>query len=150
MEVGEFFNELIDSKALDLKTLPYVGFEFLAQYWISVNMNNSKVLKIEKEAKKESTWSYWKKQNEADDVEEDKADDPLFSVLIDPDQLEKTEIIEQIVLESEISEVYTAAIKFYIYTHMSLDEGLSEDRSTITQQLIKKCFGLLEIENPSP
>ena len=80
-----------------------------------------------------SGWkNYWNKNKSDDDVEEDKADEPQFSVLIDPDQLEKTEIIESIVLESEVPEVVNAAIKFYIYTHMSLDEGLAEDRTLIT------------------
>ena len=53
-------------------------------------------------------------------------------------------------LQSEVPEVYKAAIKFFIYTHMSLDEGLAEDRSVITQQLIRKCFALLNVENPTP
>ena len=42
------------------------------------------------------------------------------------------------------------AIKFLVYTHMSLDEGLAEDRAKITQILIKKCFDLLNVDNPSP
>jgi len=35
-----------------LASLPPVGFEFLAQYWISVNENQSKVLKMKKQEKK--------------------------------------------------------------------------------------------------
>ena len=93
--------------------------------------------------------SYYNKQKNDEDVEEDKEDDPLFSVLIDPDQLDKTDIIWSIALESEVPEVYTAAIKFLIFTHMSLDEGLHEDRSQITQALIKRCFELIG-DNPTP
>ena len=37
--------------------------------------------------------SYYNQKKNDDDVEEDKEDDPLFSVLIDPDQLEKIDII---------------------------------------------------------
>ena len=33
---------------------------------------------------------------------------------------------------------------------MSLDEGLAEDRSMVTQQLIRKCFDLIKVDNPSP
>ena len=59
-------------------------------------------------------------------VEEDHADDPLFSVLIDPEQLEKMDILWAVVLENEVKEVYKPAIKFLIYTHMSLDEDLAD------------------------
>ena len=79
-----------------------------------------------------------------DPIEEDRSDDPLFSVLIDPDQLEKTDIIWAVVLESEIKEVYQPAIKFLIHTHMSLDEGLYEDKAVITQKLITRCFEILK------
>ena len=48
-----------------------------------------------------------------------------------------------VVLESELTEVYKPAIKFLIYTHMSLDDDLAEDRALITQKLITKCFDLI-------
>jgi hypothetical protein len=73
--------------------------------------------------------SYYNNMADWDDdetVEEDHADDPLFSVLIDPDQLEKMDILWAVVLENELSEVYKPAIKFLIYTHMSLDEDLAD------------------------
>lgn len=59
-------------------------------------------------------------------------------------------MIWAIVLESEVPDVYKQAIKFLVYTHMSLDEGLAEDRSMVTQQLIRKCFDLIKVDNPSP
>ena len=43
-DVEAFFIELMDSKILDLKTLPLVGFEFLAQYWIAVNEKANNIL----------------------------------------------------------------------------------------------------------
>jgi len=48
-EVGEFYSELIASKQLDVETLPMVGFDFLQHYFISVNENQSKLLKVKKE-----------------------------------------------------------------------------------------------------
>ena len=80
-------------------------------------------------------------------VEKDSADDPLFSILIDPEQLEKMDIIWAVVLESEVPEVYNAAIKFLIYTHMSLDDDLADNRALITQKLITQCFELMK-DNP--
>ena len=80
-------------------------------------------------------------------VEKDSADDPLFSILIDPEQLEKMDMIWAVVLESEVPEVYNAAIKFLIYTHMSLDDDLTDNRALITQKLITQCFELMK-DNP--
>ena len=85
---------MIKSKALDLKNLPAVGFQFLAQYWISVNENSSKVLKMYKKEQEKTNYtagakwkSYYNQGGWGDDepVQQDGADDPLFSVLIDPD-----------------------------------------------------------------
>ena len=157
-EVGEFFDGLIKSKALNLKKLPAVGFQFLSQYWISVNENSSKVLKMQKKEYGEKTnytagakWkSYYNMGGWGDDdepVEKDSADDPLFSILIDPEQLEKMDMIWAVVLESEVPEVYNAAIKFLIYTHMSLDDDLTDNRALITQKLITQCFELMK-DNP--
>jgi hypothetical protein len=39
VEVGEFFSELLINKNLDVETLPAVGFEFLKNYFVSINEN---------------------------------------------------------------------------------------------------------------
>ena len=44
-EVGTFFQEMMESKEFDIKTLPLVGFEFIGQYWVSVNEQKSLVFK---------------------------------------------------------------------------------------------------------
>ena len=45
-EVGEYFSELITEKQLDVETLPVAGFEFLQNYFISINENQSNLLRI--------------------------------------------------------------------------------------------------------
>lgn len=51
-EVGEYFTELILKKSISVETLPLVGFEFIQSYFISVNENDSKILRHEVEEKK--------------------------------------------------------------------------------------------------
>ena len=48
-EVGQFYSDLISSGDLDTKTMPLVGFEFLQHYFISVNENQSKLLRTKSE-----------------------------------------------------------------------------------------------------
>jgi hypothetical protein len=54
-EVGEFYSDLIKNGLLDVKTMPLVGFEFLQHYFISVNENQSNLLKFKKEKPKAQT-----------------------------------------------------------------------------------------------
>ena len=51
-EVGEYFSELLTQKQLDVETLPVAGFEFLQNYFISINENNSNLLKVAPKQKK--------------------------------------------------------------------------------------------------
>jgi hypothetical protein len=53
--VGEFYSDLIKNGLLDVKTMPLVGFEFLQHYFISVNENQSNLLKFKKEKPKAQT-----------------------------------------------------------------------------------------------
>jgi hypothetical protein len=57
--VGEFFSELLINKNLDVETLPAVGFEFLKNYFISINENQSKLLRLEAKKKSVSTIGKW-------------------------------------------------------------------------------------------
>lgn len=54
IEVGEYFSELMVNGSLNLETLPMAGFEFLSNYFISVNESQSKLLKLAKKAKKQT------------------------------------------------------------------------------------------------
>ena len=38
-EMGEYFSELMQQAQLDVETLPVTGFEFLSNYFLSVNEN---------------------------------------------------------------------------------------------------------------
>jgi hypothetical protein len=51
-EVGEYFSELLTEKQLNVETLPVAGFEFLQNYFISVNENQSNLLRVAQKQKK--------------------------------------------------------------------------------------------------
>ena len=63
----------MDDKVLDLKTLPLVGFDFLAQYWMAVNNKASNVLEKHKRTRLEVKVYSWQRQKdkEYDKVQED-------------------------------------------------------------------------------
>jgi hypothetical protein len=44
-EVGEFFSEKMKNGSLDVKNLLLVGFDFLQQYFLSVNEQSQKLIK---------------------------------------------------------------------------------------------------------
>jgi hypothetical protein len=56
--VGTFLSDMISSKALDLARMPIAGFNFVSDYFMSVNESNSKLLKLPKEVKKTKTVNY--------------------------------------------------------------------------------------------
>lgn len=69
-EVGEYFSELLLNKSLNVETLPVAGFEFLQNYFISVNENQSNLLKQSKKYKapalqkeKSFNWQSWSYDN---------------------------------------------------------------------------------------
>lgn len=51
-QVGQFFTELIDTKALDVISLPMVGFEFLKNYIIQLNEQQHNLIILPKPIKK--------------------------------------------------------------------------------------------------
>lgn len=142
IEVGEFFYELISSKKLDVKTLPLVGFEFIQHYFISVNENSSNLLRVAKKEKKKESNNYtnmvygtWVMKNtELEKPEEDEG--PQFKLIINPREMDKLDLIWELVLNSESQEVIPLAVDFLIKIYMSLDEALMEDSAQIQQDLI--------------
>ena len=46
-EVGEFFSEKMKNGSLDVKNLLVVGFDFLQQYFLSVNEQSQKLIKTQ-------------------------------------------------------------------------------------------------------
>ncbi len=136
--------------------MPLVGFEFLQHYFISVNENQSKLLKQKKEKSKAqtnyssgATWkSYFiQKNNEEVPVRED--NEPSFKIVINPTQLEKSEMIWTVVLNSENEEVIPKAVNFLIKTYLNLDECLSDSAAQIQQDLIEQCMSLITDEKSS-
>ena len=70
----------------------------------------------------------------------------------DPTKLHHLDIIWQIVLESNVKQVYESAIDLLVYSHLSVEttKFTSEDRSGYVKQLLEKCFDLIKPEaNPS-
>lgn len=111
-EVGEFYSDLIKSGQLDVQTLPLVGFEFLQQYFISVNENNSNLLRIKKDKPKATTnysqgsaWKSYFLQKETNEVTVKEDSEPSFKIVINPSKLEKSEMIWTVVLNSQNPEV---------------------------------------------
>jgi len=121
---------------LDVVNLPLIGFEFLQHYFLSVNENASKLIKmppIIKEPKDvTSTWRFYNpKIGIREEEEEEDESDPRFRVLITPKHLEQHEMIWKIALESQNDIVIPKAVDFLIKSYMSLDEGLEEQRVEI-------------------
>ena len=126
----------------------------MAEYWISVNESSNKILKAREPIIHTTTYNKWgkwfKKEKDTDEVKEDREDNPLFTVIVNPEQLEKTELVWQIALESEVPEVRDKAVHFLIDMYMSLGQYMALDRPEIMQKLIKKCFELISVADPSP
>ena len=52
IQVGAFFSDLVATKALDVRTLPLVGFEFIQNYFLGVNENQKNLVRFKKEKRK--------------------------------------------------------------------------------------------------
>ena len=50
--VGIFLSEMISNKVLNLARLPIAGFNFVSDYFLSVNESTSKLIKLPKQVKK--------------------------------------------------------------------------------------------------
>lgn len=93
---------------LDVANLPMIGFEFLQHYFLSVNENASKLIKlppIVREKKEKDTGFSWRFYNpkigQKEEEEEEDETDPRFHVLITPQHLEQHEMIWKIALECQ-------------------------------------------------
>lgn len=119
-EVGEFFTELIINKSLDIETLPLAGFDFLQNYFITVNEKLKNLIKLEKKKVASVinttagvTWnSYYVSSSPIVESKDD--DEPSFNVLVNPINLEKSELIWMFVLRSNDKVVNKKAIDFLI------------------------------------
>lgn len=128
--------------ALDVKNLIIVGFDFLQQYFLSVNETSQKLLKSSKAAKtaKFTSYSYSSitygytagvygpklpqygsnKKTEEDDTV------TTFKLLTPPNQLDQLDIVWNIALHCENNKVVPKAIDFLIKVYYNLDVDLDD------------------------
>jgi hypothetical protein len=115
-EVGEFFSEKMNNGSLDVRNLLEVGFDFLQQYFLSVNEKSQKLIKSsnkfaeKKEAKVMQSFTYTgygyvnnlggygpiKPIKGKEEKESDKS--VTFNILKHPHELDKLEIVWNIAL----------------------------------------------------
>jgi hypothetical protein len=123
-DLGALFQVLMQDKLLDLSSLPLIGFDLIAEYWMKVNDQVNNIKKKYKRVKIEEKVYAWQKDTEYNKVQEDDTDEPPFSVWRDPANLLQVELIEAIVLQSEVPDVYNKAIKFLIYMYTALEKDM--------------------------
>lgn len=116
---------------LDVVNLPLIGFEFLQHYFLSVNENASKLIKmppiVREQKESNDKWRMYNPKIGAREEEEEEDDtDPRFRVLITPKHLEQHDMIWKIALESQNETVIPKAVDFLIKSYMSLDDGLED------------------------
>lgn len=161
-EVGEFFSEKMNSGSLDLKNLLLVGFDFLQQYFLSVNESSQKLIKAlpKKPAVKVTSYTggysvmygpnayggYGPTLPKSTFGKGDKAHNedikPSFKVLKHPHELDKLEIVWNIALQCQNPEVVPKAIDFLIKVYYSLDADLDSERIRVQDDLIERCMSI--------
>ena len=87
-EVGELFSHLLNSKVLDVQSLPEEGFEFIQNYFISVNEAAGNL----RRAPKKTLYSYGIAKEDAAPAE------PEFKVLVNPQELKQLDLVWIVVL----------------------------------------------------
>jgi hypothetical protein len=133
-EVGELFSDLIDNNKLDVTNLPVDGFEFLQNYFISVNETAGNLVRIEKKKPAVNNSYYggnWSAQYNYGYVsvsEEPKQpaapEEPEFSIRTDPSKLLKLDLVWMVVMMAQNQDVAPRAVKFLISIYMSLSEEI--------------------------
>jgi hypothetical protein len=134
----------MNNGSLDVKNLLVVGFDFLQQYFLSVNEASQKLLKSQAPKKSQGT-SYGTaygpytlniyggygpvskpSQNKTVDAKL-----PTFKVTSPPQTLDKLEIVWNIALKCQNPAVVPKAIEFLIKVYYNLDTDLDSQRITI-------------------
>lgn len=150
-EVGSFLFESIEDKSVSLSTLPLEGFNFLGQFWFSVNEAKGLIAnpsKIKDKIDKDDDDLYaGSRKTRAGRVQEEAENNSPFVILASPDLLEKTQIIWDIVLQSEVPEVVNKAVVFLASMFIAEDSPEQEIKSqskALKQKFISQCFELLK------
>ena len=129
-EVATFFKNLIQTKTLNIATLPMIGFMFLSNYFLSANEEKGNLEKLKpavKETPKSTGWFIMNEPTKKKDEEKDEV--PEFKIKTDPSQLIDLEIIWTLALESRNEEVCKQAIVFLVNCYTSLDVSLESKKT---------------------
>jgi hypothetical protein len=152
VETGVFLSELITDKILDLANLPLVGFQFIQDYFISLNAagespNLKKIPPPEKKVKQQSNmgWNnlYWNNNNAEKKEEKPKEEfTPNVLVYCDPASLEQIELIWTIALSSEDPDVTEKASNLLVMLTINLDDMTLS--AQIMKNFISRCLDQLK------
>lgn len=168
-EVGKFFTDKIAKKELNVQSLGPTGFQFLQQYFLSLNEKEEKLEKVKPKTSYgggtvtggnygrgysgysggtdyryswSATGGYSYANNNAN-KQDDSKEKQKFSVKVHPSELLEIDMIWTLALEAEHPEVVGKVIDFFIQVHQSLAEDKAAEKSGILRELIQRLFGLL-------
>ena len=151
---------------LDVKNLLVVGFNFLQQYFLSVNEQSQKLIKTQTTNANNNNNKYggytggygvyglniyggygpMRPQQQTQKADNEKAKTPVFKVLKNPAELDKLQIVWNIALYCQNEEVVPKAIDFLIKVYYNLDGDLDGSRIDIQDSLITKCMEILQTQ----
>ena len=148
-EVATFFKDLISTKTLNIKTLPMIGFDFLSNYFLSINEQKGFIEKIKAPAAKPKANTGWfiswgasgKKK------EEEKEEPIKFKITAEPHYLVDLEIIWTLALEALDEEVQKEAIVFLVSCYIEVDEEVIDKRIEFQNIICQKCFDIINDES---
>ena len=129
----------MNNGSLDVKNLLVVGFDFLQQYFLSVNEHSQKLIKSQPAPAKKAYNSYGnyglniyggygpiksiQAQKKAENVKL-----PTFKLVQPPQDLDKLEIVWNIALHCQNPAVVPKAIEFLIKVYYNLDGDMDGQR----------------------
>lgn len=132
-DVGSFFSEKMRNGQLDVSNLVPVGFDFLQQYFLSVNESAEKLIKSQAkkpEPKGQPYGGYTYMNGSYIPLKPVKAakteKQATFKVLKHPHELERLEIVWDMALQCMNPEVVPKAIEFLIKVYYQIDADLAD------------------------
>jgi len=149
VETGVFLSELIADKTLDLERLPLVGFQFIQDYFISLNADgeNPKLKKIPPPLKKAKVQQNqgWNNNfyfgNQKQEEKEDKPKEeftPHVLVQCEPHTLDQIELIWTIALTSLDSDVTEKASNLLVMLMINVED--LKQSAQIMKNFIDRCL----------
>lgn len=166
-EVGHFFTDKIQRKELDLKNLGPTGFDFLKQYFLSVNKGEEKI----EEVKPKVTTSYggygtasgyrggvqtsygggYRYSWSADGgygstsygTNNNQEKEKKYNSKVLPKDLLEYNMLWTLVLECQHAEVADSVVAFFIQMHLQLVKELETEKQGVLLELIQRCMDIL-------